>query len=428
MPKHKLSARQVTAFKKAGRRLGDGGGLWLQCSAWGTKSWVFQYRSPVVPTRLTKGNEKNPPKEVPNIRMLGLGSVLDTSLAEAREAADAARKQVKAGIDPVETRQSARQTKRLAAAKTLTFRQAASDYIAKHRAGWRNDKHAAQWPATLATYAYPIIGELPVAAIDSKLVTDCLSPIWETKPETARRLRGRIEAVLDYAAAMRARDGDNPARWSIIKHLVSKPAANGVEHHPALPYKDVAAFLTELRTHKGLAAKALDVTILTALRTSEVIGAKWSEIDLTAKLWTIPQTRTKTAKPHEVPLSDPVLAGLRGLPQDTEYVFANGKRALSNMAMLELLREMRPGLTVHGFRSTFRDWAAERAPAFPRAVAERALGHGLKNKTEAAYERTNLLPLRRQLMAEWARYCSAPEPADTAATVVPLGRRGRRRP
>ncbi len=439
MAKHKLSVKTVEERLTEVGRYSDGGGLWLQISKWGTKSWLFQYASPTQTVmRKRKVEKKDGTKEeheieIGKVRQLGLGSCLTVSLAKARAAADQMREQVAAGIDPVEAKEDDRHKKRLAAAKLLTFRQCAEDYIATHRSGWRNEKHAAQWSSTLKTYAYPIevekdliIGDVSVAAIDTKLVHDILKPIWTSKPETAKRLRGRIEQVLDYATAMKARSGENPARWkSNLKHLLAKQDKRE-RHHPALPYSDIGTFMAELRACQGLAAQALEVTILTALRTSEVINAKWEEIDFRTKTWTIPGERIKGGKTHRVPLTEPVLDILRQLPREDgqAYVFPGRKdQPLSNMAMLKTLGEFRPGLTVHGFRSTFRDWTADQT-SFPNIVAEMALAHVVGDKVEAAYRRSDLFDKRRKLMEAWADNCDRPS-APPSGNVTPL-RRGRR--
>lgn len=267
--RHKLTARKIASLHKRGR-YGDGGGLWLQVSMWGTKAWIYQYISPTQPPRNYINKKTGERYEVPPLRQIGLGSAIDTSLAEARDEADKLRKLVKAGIDPLDARDYERQTKKVAHANQLSFKQCAEDYIAAHRSDWRNDKHAAQWSATLATYAFPTMGNVAVAAITTDLILEVLKPIWTTKPETARRVRGRIEAVLDYATVLNARNGDNPARWQgHLKHLLS--GKKTVKHHAALPYSEVAKYIAALRARRGVAAKALEFAILTAARTGEVI-------------------------------------------------------------------------------------------------------------------------------------------------------------
>jgi integrase len=311
--------------------------------------------------------------------------------------------------------------------------------MAAHQGGWRNPKHAAQWPATLGTYVYPIMGDLPVDAIDTALVMKVLETIWQGKLETANRVRGRIEAVLDWAKTAGYRNGDNPARWrGHLQNLLMNPSSAAKaarrstgrgEHHAALPYQDIGAFIAELRQQDGIAARALEFVILTAARTNEVVGAKWDEIDIADRIWTVPADRMKAGKEHRVPLSTPAMAVLKKLAEsrDGEFVFPGGKagKPLSNMSMLMLMRRMRRGdLTTHGFRSTFRDWAGD-CTDFPREVIEMALAHTLGDKVEAAYRRGDGFQKRRLLADEWAAFCgkARPEPAESAPTVVLLRRR-----
>jgi integrase len=294
----------------------------------------------------------------------------------------------------------------------MIFQKCAESYIEAHKAGWKNCKHAAQWSATLATYVYPIFGHLPVNDIDVALISNVLKPIWTTKTETASRLRGRVERILDWATVHNYRQGDNPARWRghLDQLLPPRSRVQKVEHLAALPYAEIGQFMAELREQDSTSALSLEFLILTGTRTAEVIGATWSEIDLQAAVWTIPAERMKAQKEHRVPLSKPALAILKRLHKHRagDYAFPGQKtgQPLSNMALLRLLERMgRPDLTVHGFRSTFRDWAAERTN-FPREVAEQALAHSLPDKVEAAYRRGDLFDKRRQLMDAWARYCS----------------------
>jgi integrase len=293
----------------------------------------------------------------------------------------------------------------------MTFKQCAEAYVAAHRAGWRNDKHAAQWSATLETYAYPTLGGLPVASVDVGLVLKVLEPIWSTKSETASRLRGRIEAVLDWAKVRGFREGENPARWKgNIDHLLpARAEVKAVEHHAALPYAEIGAFMAQLRNQPGMGAFALRFAILTAARTGEVLGTRWDEIDLKNAVWTIPAGRMKAGREHRVPLSSPAVTLLEELAKAKagEFVFFGQRtvKPLSNMALLMTLRRMKcDDLTAHGFRSTFRDWAAEQTSA-SREVAEAALAHTLADKVEAAYRRSDLFDKRRALMADWAAYC-----------------------
>jgi integrase len=308
--------------------------------------------------------------------------------------------------------------------RRLTFKACAEKYIKAHRTGWKNATHARQWPATLAKYAYPIIGNLPVSAIDIGLVMKCLEPIWQERPETASRLRGRIESVLDWATVRGFRQGDNPARWRghLAKLLPARTKVRKVKHHAALPYKEAPEFMAELRAEEDISARALEFTILTVARTGEVIGARWSdgEYDLDQRVWNVPAERMKAGVAHTVPLSDRAVELLKALPRikGNDYVFpgAHPGKPLSNMAMLEKIRGLRPGLTVHGFRSTFRDWAGDRTN-YARDVIEAALAHTIKNDAEAAYRRSTAVEKRRRLMADWARYC---EPKSKAAGVTPI--------
>jgi integrase len=401
---HKLTATEVTKGKTPGY-FGDGGGLWLQISPALTKSWVFRF------TLDGKARE------------MGLGPVHTVSLAEARERAREQRQLLLQGVDPIEARVSLRRTAVASAARSVTFQAEAEAYIEAHRAGWKNAKHADQWSNTLATYAYPHIGKLLVSEIDAAWVMKVLQPIWTSKTETANRLRGRIESVLDYATALKHRTGDNPARWrGHLDNLLPKPAKVAKrEHHAALPFVEVAAFMNSLRAQQGVSARALEFTILTAARTGEAIGARWAEIDLTGALWTVPASRMKAAKPHRVPLSKAAVAllkGLQGLDEKVVFPGAQHGKPLSNMAMLALLQKRmgRPDLTVHGFRSTFRDWAAEQS-TFANEVVEMALAHKIEDPTEAAYRRGDLFEKRAKLMQAWADYCGR---AQTDATVTPI--------
>lgn len=408
---NKLSAAAVSRQKVPGH-YGDGGGLWLQVSTVGTKSWVFRF------TRLGKTRE------------MGLGALHTVSLADAREKAAACRKQLLDGVDPIEARASQRVTDQAATARALTFDQCAEQYIEAHRAGWRNEKHAAQWTATLSTYAGPVFGHLPVAAVDTALVMKALTPIWTTKTETAKRVRGRIESVLSWAAVQKLRTGENPARWRghLDKLLAPPEKVAKVEHHPALPYARIGEFMQMLRAEQGTSARAVEFVILTAARTSEVFNATRDEFDLGAGIWTIPADRMKAGRPHRVPLSSQALALIKAALADegSNYVFQGAKerRPLSNMAGLALLKRMGFGdITVHGFRSTFRDWAAEQTN-FPREVAEASLAHVVKDKTEAAYQRGDLIEKRALLMKAWADYCSRPAPAGNVVDMPSRAGRG----
>jgi len=398
----KLTAMAVSQAKGRGY-YGDGGGLFLQVSASGAKSWVFRF------------------KEAGKLREMGLGPVHTIGLAEARQRAQDCRKARLDGRDPIEARRAERLAARLDPAKAMTFQACAERYVAAHKAGWRNVKHAAQWAATLTPYAYPFFGKLPVQGVDVGLVLRAIEPIWTTKPETAGRVRGRIESILDWATARGYRQGENPARWRghLENLLPSRSKVRRVKHHAALPYVEIGGFLAEVRRQDGIAARALEFAILTAARTGEVIGARWSEVNTANRLWTIPADRMKGGREHRIPLSDAALAIVEQMAaiRCGEFVFpgAKAKRPLSNMAFLMLLRRMNRGdLTAHGFRSTFRDWAAERT-GFPAEVAEMALAHAVGDKVEAAYRRGDLFQKRRQLSDAWAKFCVTP--ASTGAVV-----------
>jgi integrase len=375
----------------------DGRGLLLQVTegADGTlrRSWLYRFAA--------NGRE----------RRMGLGSLDDVSLAEARRRRDEAARLREFGVDPIEQRLAEKAKANIAAAKAMTFDECATAYIASHRAGWRNAKHAAQWASTIETYASPVFGKAPVQAVDVALVMRVLEPLWSVKPETASRVRGRIESILDWATVRGHRDGENPARWrGHLDHLLpARSKVRKVKHHAALPYGNMPVFMVALREREAVAARALEFAILTAARTGEVLGAKWSEIGLAAAVWTVPALRMKAGAEHRVPLSAPALAVLRTMEKsrDGDFVFPGDRHAtLSNMSMLMLLRRMgHADLTAHGFRSTFRDWAAECTP-FPNEVAEMALAHAIDDKTEAAYRRGGLFEKRRRLMDAWAEFCA----------------------
>ncbi|GAB2750065.1 site-specific integrase [Melaminivora jejuensis] len=404
---NRLSALQVKTAKVPGY-YADGGNLWLQVARGGSKSWVLRY---TIAGRA---------------REMGLGSVIAFTLQEARERAQAARKLLADGIDPIEQRREVQRQARLELSNSRTFASCADDYIKAHEAGWKSAKHAAQWTATLETYAYPIIGGLLIAEVETTHVMRVLEPIWRTKAETAARLRGRIESILDWATVHGYRQGDNPARWRghLDKLLPARSKVQKTEHHAALPWREMGAFMRELRSQQGAAARAVELVILTACRTSEVFNAEWREIDLTQRTWTIPAARMKAGKEHVIPLSDAAVNVLQ-MQADVygkgDYVFPGVKlqKPLSNMAGLALLKRMgRQDLTVHGFRSSFRDWSGE-ATNHPREVIEHALAHQLKDKAEAAYQRGSLFEKRRVLMADWARHC---DHVVVPAGVVPLSR------
>ena len=393
---NRLTALQVTKVKKPGL-YADGGGLYLQVSGDGeaklARSWIFRY------------------KRRGKVRDMGLGSLSTFGLADARAKAAECRQQIYAGVDPIDTRKAERIKAVLEAAKALTVRDCVEQYVTAHRAGWRNAKHAAQWTSTIKTYAEPIIGSLTVQNVDTGHVIKIIEPLWSTKPETAARLRGRIEAVLDWATAREYRRGENPARWRghLDKLLPARTKVRKVKHHAALPYKELPSFMASLRRQEGVSAQALEFLILTAARTGEIIGARIDEIK--GEVWTIPAERMKAGVEHRVPLSAPAMTIMEMMRKECkgDFLFPGGKvgKPLSNMAMLALLDRMgRSDLTAHGFRSTFRDWAAE-CTDHPSEVPEMALAHTISSKVEAAYRRGDLFEKRRLLMSQWATFCSA---------------------
>jgi len=388
----------------------DGLGLYLQVAAGGSKQWLFRF--------MRDGRA----------RKMGIGATHTVSLAEARDEALRCRKLLHDDIDPIEERKKRKAEARLAEARSMTFRQCAEQYIRDHESSWKNAKHAGQWPSSLEAYAFPVFGNFPVSEIDLPLILRAVKPVWHTKPETASRVRQRIETVLDWATTSGYRKGDNPARWRghLENLLPPRGKVRRVEHHPALPYADIPDFMAKLRGMDGVSARALEFAILTATRTGETLKAQWSEIDLDSKMWTLPAARMKAGKEHRVPLSDRARKLLADLPREkgNEHVFIGAKtgRPLSDMSLLMTLRRMgREDLTTHGFRSTFRDWAAEQT-AYPNHVVEQALAHTIGDKVEKAYRRGDLFEKRRRLMADWARYCSAPmlEHSATKGAVVPL--------
>lgn len=390
----------------------DEAGLYLRVSRSGptsktcASSWVFRY--------MLKGKA----------REMGLGSFPSVALPTARLMAGEARTLKARGIDPIEARESVRASQRVEAARSITFGECADKYITAQGGKWRNAKHAKQWRSTLDTHAIPILGEIPVSAVDKALVIKVLEPIWGTMPETASRVRGRIEAVLDWAEVRDYRAGVNPAAWKgrLDKVFPARSQVRKVVHHPALPYADASGFIAKLAAEDGTAAQALLFTILTVARTGEVIGASWPEVDMEGGQWTVSGARMKGGRDHRVPLSMPATKVLRHqlkLTGAKGYIFPGRapKKPLSNMAMLALLERMGRGdLTVHGFRSTFRDWVEEQT-AYPGSVAEAALAHVVGDKVEAAYRRGDLFEKRRQLMNTWARYCTVPAHAGKVISI-----------
>lgn len=387
-----LAVQRLT--KPGMHAVGGVAGLYLQVLPSGGRSWVL---------RAMVGGRR---------RDMGLGGFPDVTLAGARESARRAREKIDDGYDPIEERKARKSALRSAAARVVTFEEAAKAYIATHEDSWRNAKHRQQWENTLEVYAFPKIGKLSVRDIDVAHVLSVLEPIWKDRTETATRLRGRIERVLGWATSRGHREGLNPARWR--DHLDQQLAAPGkiskAVHHAALPIDGVAAFMAELRLADGTGARALDFVILTAARSGEVRGARWSEIDLASKVWTVPGERMKAGKEHRVPLSPSAIALLSKLPRiaGTDLVFPAPRGGpLSDMTLTAVLRRMKVPATAHGFRSTFRDWAAERTN-YPRDVAEMALAHTIGDKVEAAYRRGDLFDKRARMMAEWARFIERP--------------------
>ena len=402
----RLNALTVSRAKTPGM-YPDGGGMYLQVSANGARSWVYRF--------MLHGKA----------RYMGLGPLHTVSLADARRNAQAARLLRHEGIDPIEERKAARTKARLDAANAITFRDAADRYIKSNQIAWSNPKHRAQWKSSLEAHVHRVFGSMSVQAVDTGLVLRAIEPIWAEKPETAGRVRGRIERILDWATTRGYRTGENPARWwgHLQNTLPKRSKVQRVRHHPALPYDRMSTFMEKLRGQDGTAAKALEFLILTGARTSEIIGAVWREFDLDDAIWVIPAERIKARREHRVPLSQAALSALKSMRADHEPapddpVFPGGRkgRPLSNMAMLALLKRMKHDeLTVHGFRSTFRDWAAERTN-FPREVAEAALAHAVPDKVEAAYRRGDFFGKRRQMMEAWAKfYATAPTKGEVVA-------------
>ena len=398
----RLTAKEIQHATKRGV-YPDGGGLLFQISRNGSRSWIFRFRV---------GTKR---------RYLGLGAARDVSLAEARTRAATARAMLAAGQDPIDARAGRRAAALLTSVKTVTFREAAASFI---QAGV-TAKSVGQWKSSIDIYADPIIGALSVAAIDTGLVLKVVEPMWTTKTETASRLLRRIERILDWSKVRGYRDGENPARWSghLENLLQRKNKVAKVEHHAALPYSEMSTFMTQLRGVPGMAARALEFAILTASRSGEVFGARWEELDLGAKVWAVPGVRMKSGRGHRVPLSDQAVELLGALPAPHDGIIFQGPRAgfpLSKMAMLDVLERMgRTGVTVHGFRSAFRDWAGDRTE-YARDVIEAALAHAIGDKTEAAYRRLDALEKRARLMQAWANVCSGK--AQASAEVIELKR------
>jgi integrase len=381
-----LSARTVASINEPGRHA-DGGNLFLVVDKAGAKRWTF----------LTRAGGRQ--------REFGLGNIRSVPLAEARQKAAEMRRLIAAGEDPAGLRRR----------RTVipTFGSFAEEWLATNEGAWRNEKHRAQWRATLKTYAQPL-WDVPIDKIDTHHVLEGLAPIWQVKTETASRVRGRIERILDAARAKGLRSGDNPAQWrGHLKNLLPARQKLTRGHHAAMPFSKLPAFMALLRTSESVSALALEFLILTASRTNEALGARWDEFDLAAGIWTIPATRMKAGRPHRVPLSDRALTIVRSLDaiRSGPYLFPGlrAERPLSQMSLTMLLRRLKCNFTVHGFRSSFRDWCGE-CTTFPREVAEQALAHVVGDATERAYRRGDALEKRRELMMAWIHFCSGQEP------------------
>jgi integrase len=412
VPKRKaeMSALEVKRLVNPGLHfVGGVPGLALQVTPTGARSWVL---------RATVGGRR---------RDMGLGAFPDVPLARARESARDEREKIRKGVDPIEERRAARSALRAAVAAAMSFDEAAEKYVAAHSAGWRNPKHVQQWTNTLAQYASPVMGALAVSDIQLPHILQVLEPIWHAKTETATRVRGRIESVLDWATTRGLREGPNPARWrGHLDKLLPKPAKIAkVEHHAAVPIGEIAALMARLKAAEGMGALALQFAILTAARSGEVRGATFDEIDRDAKLWTVPAERMKGHREHRVPLSDAALAVIdraSAMPHvdGSRFVFAAPRGGqLSDMTLTAVLRRLEVDAVPHGFRSTFRDWAAERTN-YPNEVAEMALAHAVANAVEAAYRRGDLFEKRRHMMDDWAAFLARTE---TPGKVVPMKRK-----
>jgi integrase len=412
MPKvaKELGALAVSRLTVPGwHAVGGVAGLGLQVTPTGARSWSL---------RVVIAGKR---------RELGLGGFPSVQIAAARDRAREARDLVRQGIDPILVKKTASSALLAAQARAVTFKVVGERYIESHEAGWGNPKHAAQWTSTLARYAYPELGDMLVASIDTAAVLKVLQPIWSIKTETATRVRGRIESILDYATAQGLREGPNPARWKghLALTLPKRDKVQKVEHHAALPVSEMPGFMKQLRAVQGVGARALEFAILTAARSGEVRGMRWAEVDLEAKVWTVPAARMKAGRDHRVPLSDAAAAILHAMTsqEGTEVVFPGTKgQSLSDMSLTVVLRRLKVAAVPHGMRSSFRDWTAERTN-FPNEVAEMALAHAVGDKVEAAYRRGDLFEKRRLMMSEWAKFLSKPSPS---GTVVPIAaRRGK---
>lgn len=388
-----LSALEIGRLTAVGHHaVGGVAGLYLYVVESGARSWVL---------RTMVGGKR---------RHMGLGGFPEVTLAKARDKARAAKEQVSQGVDPIVQRLAVASSLKAQQATQKTFKEAALAYVDAHSQSWDNPKHRAQWVSTLENYAFPHIGNLLVRDVEQEQVLKVLEPIWTTKTETASRLRGRIESVLDWATVRKYRTGDNPARWrGHLDQLLAAPKKiQKVKHHRALPASQLADFMKKLHARPGIGARALEFAIYCAARSGEVRGAQWSEMDMESAVWKVPAERMKAKKEHRVPLSPSALSLLKSLPKgaDTDLVFASSKGGpLSDMTLTLLMRRMEVDAVPHGFRSTFRDWVGE-STNYPRELAEQALAHALESKVEAAYRRGDALEKRRKMMIDWAKFCN----------------------
>jgi integrase len=404
---NRLTAMQVAKAKKPGL-LCDGGGLYLRIAPRGSKQFIFRY---AVNGRL---------------RDMGLGPTHTLSLEQARERARDARLLRLDGLDPIEAKRARMAALRATDAKAMTFRQCAEGFIRDNEKEWKNAAHHRQWTSTLSTYVYPVLGNLPVAAIDTPLVLKVVKPLWGHKTETASRVRGRIEAILGWATVHHYRSGDNPARWQgLLEHaLPARSKVAKTQHHVALPYAEIAPFMARLRQDTSAAARCLEFIVLTGARLGEATGAMWPEIDFANRIWVVPAERMKGGREHRVPLSDPAMAAVEAMRavRMSDFVFPGMRegRSVGPRTIQDLVKQIAGDeITTHGFRSSFRDWAAERTN-FPREVAEMALAHTVGDKVEAAYRRGDLFQKRRQMMDGWAKFCGTARPL---SEVMPIGSR-----
>jgi integrase len=397
---NRLSALRVARAKEPGM-YADGGSLYLRIAPGGSRQWIFRY--------VTNGR----------LRDMSIGPAHTLTLAEARERATEARKLRLDGIDPIENKRARMAALRAADARTITFGECCESYLKGHDASWTNARHRAQWRSTLEQL-YPVLGALPVQAIDTPLVLRAIKPIWEKTPVTASRLRGRLQAVLGWATVHHYRSGDNPAKWGgLLEHALPAPGKVAkVEHHSALPYADIPEFMAKVRADTGVEARALEFICLTAARSGEAVGARWDEIDLANRVWVVPAARMKMCKEHRVPLSDAALAVLKAMKaiRRSPYVFPRASAQPVRGATVWRHANRLAGTSVHGLRASFRDWASERT-SFQREVCEMALAHAIPDAVEKAYRRGDLFEKRRKLMAAWAEFCGKPQ---SGGKVVPI--------